>query len=574
MFKRFRIFLFVLPLFTLFLNGCKSKETIDAVSPTLVSSIPLAGATSVEINTPITLQFSEIITLASVPNIKLNGELVTATVNSKTLTIVATLKSSTSYTLIIPNTAVKNTAGNFVNEITLSFTTTQSVLTDITVYEAEKATLTTDAAVATSLTGYTGTGFVNTNGGNVTFNIQAVQTGYYDVSLRYSTSNQKKANDLYVDGNNVVSLDFGAVSVRTTLAAGRIKLSAGAHTIAIVKNWGWIQLDNITLSYYGTTLDPFNIVANLVTLNPTPEAVKLYNFLKASFGTKVISGTTSNSNNSNDEAIWVNQQTGKWPALVCFDFINHPWLNQNWVDYDAPFRNGKDYWNNNGIVNLMWHWRDPLSANKSGDFYTEKTTFDVSKISDTNSAEYKAMIADIDVISSYIKQFKDANIPVIWRPLHEASGGWFWWGAKGAGPCKALWKLMYDRMVKVNGLNNMIWVWTTDVSGEAMNWYPGDEYVDIVGMDIYPGENQHGSQYFSYNKVKDLFGGKKLITLSECGSVPDPALMKENGDMWSWFMPWNGDYTRADIHNGATWWKKFFGYDFVLTRDKMPGLKN
>ena len=49
---------------------------------------------------------------------------------------------------------------------------------------------------------------------------------------------------------------------------------------------------------------------------------------------------------------------------------------------------------------------------------------------------------------------------------------------------------------------------------------------------------------------------------------------KENGDMWSWFMSWNGDYTRADIHNGATWGKKIFGYDFVMTRDKMPSLKN
>jgi len=132
---------------------------------------------------------------------------------------------------------------------------------------------------------------------------------------------------------------------------------------------------------------------------------------------------------------------------------------------------------------------------------------------------------------------------------------------------------MYDRMVNVHGLNNLIWVWTTDVSSEALSWYPGDNYVDIVGMDIYPGDNQHGSQYFSFNKVKDLFGGKKLITLSECGSAPDPALMKENGDMWSWFMPWCGDYTRLDKNNGAAWWNKYFTYDFVITRDKMPGLK-
>ena len=572
MFRRYRN-LVLLSFFVLLFNACKSEEIVEKIIPTFISSTPTEGATLVDINTPISILYSEKIVLSTAANIKLNGEIVSVSVNANTLTIHTVLKPATNYTLLIPGNAIKNVAGNYATEITLKFSTIQSVPAKLTVYEAENAILTTDASVGTSLTGFTGTGFVNTNGGNVTFSIQAAQTGYYDVTLRYSTSNSKKSNDLYVDGNKVITLNFSAVSSWTTLAAGRLKLTAGTHTLSIVKNWGWMQLDNITVDFYGTSLSPFNIVAGLVTPNPTKEAVNLYNFLKANFGTKVLSGTTSNNNNSNDEATWVNQQTGKWPALVCFDFINHPWINQNWVDYAAPLKNGKDYWNNNGIINLMWHWRDPLSSNKSGAFYTADTKFDVSKISDVNSLEYKAIIADIDVISVYIQQFKDANIPVIWRPLHEASGGWFWWGAKGAEPCKALWKLMYDRMVNVHGLNNMIWVWTTDVSSEALNWYPGDKYVDIIGMDIYPGENQHGSQYFSFNKVKDLFGGKKLITLSECGSAPDPGLMLANGDMWSWFMPWCGDYTRLDIHNGTTWWKKYFSYDFVITRDKMPDLK-
>jgi mannan endo-1,4-beta-mannosidase len=48
--------------------------------------------------------------------------------------------------------------------------------------------------------------------------------------------------------------------------------------------------------------------------------------------------------------------------------------------------------------------------------------------------------------------------------------------------------------------------------------------------------------------------------------------MKQYGDVWSWFMPWNGDFTRADIHNGVTWWEKYFSYSYVITRDKMPNL--
>src|SRR5665648_251539 len=246
--------------------------------------------------------------------------------------------------------------------------------------------------------------------------------------------------------------------------------------------------------------------------------------------------------------------------------------NQNWIQYAAPFTLGQDWWNNKGIVSLVWHWRDPLT--KSGAFYTTDTSFDVSKVNDPNSDEYKAMIVDIDVIAGYLKQFKDAGIPVIWRPLHEAAGGWFWWGAKGPEACKTLWKLMFNRLVTVHGLNNLIWVWTSDTESSALSWYPGDEYVDIIGMDIYPGNNNHASQSDKFNKVNEIFSNKKIIALTECGSVPDPALMKSNGDVWSWFMPWNGDFTESDIHNGATWWNKFFSYDFVITRDQMPDLKN
>ena len=277
------------------------------------------------------------------------------------------------------------------------------------------------------------------------------------------------------------------------------------------------------------------------------------------------------------EATWVYNTTCKWPALTACDFIDHTNPNQNWVNYTAPFTLGQEWWNNNGIVAFSWHWRDPLT--KSGSFntfstsYPNGTTFDVTKVSDPTSTEYKAMIVDIDVIAEYLKQFKNANIPVIWRPLHEAEGGWFWWGAKGAEPCKALWKLLYDRLVNYHGLNNLIWVWTSSASANSATWYPGDNYVDVVGMDIYPGENQHGSQYISFNKVREMTGGRKIITLSECGSVPDPALMQQYGDTWSWFMPWNGDYTESNLNNGATWWKKFFSYDYVITRDKMPSLK-
>jgi mannan endo-1,4-beta-mannosidase len=551
--------------------SCTPEEPGDSTSPTLMSASPADTSIDVDVNAKITLEFTEKIVVAANAQIKLNNEMVLSTASARTISITTSaFISNTQYTLVVADNSLSDVAGNFVKAFSITFKTAAAISETGTVFEAENAALTGDAAISTSSAGYSGTGFVNTNSGNVTFTIQALQTGYYTVWMRYMV-NSAKTNDLYVDGKAAAAISFAATNRWTDLKVATLRLSAGSHTIALVKNWGYIQLDYLKINYDPVGPAPFNIAASLVTPNPSTQAVNLYNFLKTNFGNKIISGTTANHSTNIDEATWVYTNTGKWPALTNFDFIDHTWPNQNWVKYTAAFTLGKEWWNNNGIVSLMWHWRDPLT--KSGDFYTEKTSFDVSKISDVNSPEYKAMISDIDLIAGYLKQFKEANIPVIWRPLHEAEGAWFWWGAKGAEPCKALWKLMFDRLVNYHGLNNLIWLWTTSASGNAATWYPGDNYVDILAMDIYPGANQHGSQYISFNKVREFSGGRKIITLSECGSVPDPVFMIEYGDTWSWFMPWNGDYTRSDSHNGVNWWKKFFSYDFVITRDKMPNLK-
>jgi mannan endo-1,4-beta-mannosidase len=137
---------------------------------------------------------------------------------------------------------------------------------------------------------------------------------------------------------------------------------------------------------------------------------------------------------------------------------------------------------------------------------------------------------------------------------------------------------MFERYTKVHHLNNLIWVWTTDEASDALDWYPGDEYVDIVGRDYYyyPREKNHGSLVASFEKVKDIFGGKKIITLSENGSVPHPDSMKADGAGWSWFMPWYGEYTMDGwAHdNTAEDWKSIMNNAYVITLDKMPGWKN
>ncbi len=103
-----------------------------------------------------------------------------------------------------------------------------------------------------------------------------------------------------------------------------------------------------------------------------------------------------------------------------------------------------------GIVSLMWHWNAPTDLINSATnswwrgFYTDASTFDVASVlADKTGARYQLLLRDIDAIAVELKKFQAADIPVLWRPLHEAQGAWFWWGAKGAGPYKGLWRLLY-----------------------------------------------------------------------------------------------------------------------------------
>lgn len=436
-------------------------------------------------------------------------------------------------------------------------------------YEAESAALSGGASKITCLD-CSGGSAVAQGEGNITFAVTIPEEGFYNIYIKAASPAGDKINKFELGGN---TMDFSLKkdNAYTTLKlVSAQKLAAGQHQVKITKSWGWINIDFIAFEAVDG-IGRFNLNQTLVTPNPTPEASALYDFLLDNYGDRIISGAMTL--NSFDESDWLKENTGKEPALLGIDFM-HSGREYSWYNDKTPINDAKTWYGRNGIPALLWHWRDP--SRQTEEFYTrnqskpEGTAFDISRISDVNSAEYKAMLADIDYIAGMMKELQDQNVPVIWRPLHEAAGGWFWWGAKGPEPLKALWQLMYDRMVNHHGLRNLIWVWTREPGDDA--WYPGDEYVDIVGRDIYK-EGDHGSQTLEFSEMNSRYGGKKMLALSEVGSIPDVDELFEDGAAWSWFMPWYGAYTRDSRHNSLDLWKKMFAHAYVLTLDEMPVLR-
>jgi len=106
-------------------------------------------------------------------------------------------------------------------------------------------------------------------------------------------------------------------------------------------------------------------------------------------------------------------------------------------------------------------------------FYTSAVTFDIAAtLANKNGTDYQLIIRDIDAIAVQLKRLQAKKIPVLWRPLHESgSGGWFWWSAKGPGPVKELYRILYNRLVTYHKINNLIWVWNSPEPA----YYPGDD---------------------------------------------------------------------------------------------------
>lgn len=435
--------------------------------------------------------------------------------------------------------------------------------------EAEEATLSNGAAIQ-ECTSCSGGQMVAQGEGTLSFSISIPEEAFYNIYLRAASPSGNKTNKFSINGN---SLDF-TLSQNSQYTTHKLisaqKLPAGQLQAQILKSWGWVNIDYIEFESVDGT-NRFSLNQTLVTANPTPEATALYDFLLDNYGRKVISGVMTLS--SMDEAIWLKENTGKEPALLGIDFM-HSGRGYTWYDDETPMRDAAAWYNRNGIPAMMWHWRDP--SRQTEEFYTkssskpEGTAFDLSKIFDESSAEYTALLRDIDYIAALLKALQDQQVPVIWRPLHEAAGGWFWWGAKGPEPLKALWHLMYDRMVNHHGLTNLIWVWTREPNDDS--WYPGDAYVDLIGRDIYK-DGDHSSQTLEFSDMNNRYGGEKMLALTETGSFPDADKLVQDGATWSWYMPWYGAYTRDSRYNSLDLWKKMFAHDYVITLDEMPQLR-
>ena len=452
-------------------------------------------------------------------------------------------------------------------------------------YEAENGSFSSDMSVISndSASGNKTVGKFENSSSYWQIEISVPQTAVYDIVIRSSRIGSDKENNLLIDGAAIGSFGSKNGSMQDYTVSS-VSISKGTHTLKITKSWGWIELDSITVKSAKTISDStYNVTSSLVNAKATAETKKLYQFLKDSYGNYVIAGQQCDGGIYGTEFSAIKAVTGKYPALIGLDMMRYTPSRTALGDSSTAVEKAIEFSNKGGIVTFCWHWNAPTdylysTANSSngwwGGFYTDKSSFDIAKVMNGQDEKGKKLLdADIKEIAAQLKRLENAGVPVLWRPLHEASGGWFWWGAKGADAYKKLWKYLYKQLTDVYKCNNLIWVY----NGQSADWYPGDEYVDIVGEDIYPGKRVYNPQTSKFRQAVAYGSKNKITALTENGCIFDIDQAVGVNCMWSWFCTWGGEFTvngssYSEAYTEKSILKKAYQSEYVLTLDELPDI--
>lgn len=351
-------------------------------------------------------------------------------------------------------------------------------------------------------------------------------------------------------------------------------------------------------------VDPTKPVSENAQTNE--KTMEVWNYLRSVYGKQVITCQQMMGNECYEDLVFYNA-TNDLTAMKGYDFIFCTGSYHSDDMIDEAIEWSKE---SGGLCAFTWHWNVPKDIdNPEGGyaFYTnEITNFSQVNAVTPGTKEYETVIHDIDLIATKIQRMESEGVTILFRPLHEASGAWFWWGLQGRDSAtnevfQKLWYMIYDRLENYHKLTNIIWVWNgqnphtaihpnafdiegidryydqEDISAEALSTYYEKCYGELAGYDKYCAE------------LAGMESTGKMMALTECGYIPDPEGIKAANTMWLYYMVWNGDFiyetdaagkAMVDLNGtphpnpkkGITneMLAEYFSNDLYITHNKLP----
>jgi mannan endo-1,4-beta-mannosidase len=207
---------------------------------------------------------------------------------------------------------------------------------------------------------------------------------------------------------------------------------------------------------------------------------------------KILSGQFAGSGSVTfdmDETEETFRQTGKTPAILGCDWA-YEWGYGTPPEYIIDYACNpalKNHWNKGGLVTINLHLPNPVSSFGGG--LRDRMNLTFSDLINTATPTGRQWRLFLDRIAEGLQDLQGAGVTVIYRPLHEMNGNWFYWCNQDTDVFKNVWRDMFNYFTNTKNLHNLLWVYSPFADrGNRSAYYPGDSYVDIVVLDAYADE--------------------------------------------------------------------------------------
>lgn len=446
------------------------------------------------------------------------------------------------------------------------------------------------------LMGYEGSGYIQIDRHEyATFKVHVPAAQYYKLTVRLCAFGT--GVDVIVGGklyNNGEYDTFDGVSKGVIYAEditgfspftiNGIYLKKGDNTITLQSVYGMAYMDQVTIENGKTVSDSVYSITNApVNPNADIKTMKIMNYFSEIYGKKTLTGQQVTIG-TNAEIAAISAKTDRLPAIRISDLTfaqkNSPYYDEELTDIDLA----EEWSSAGGLVGYNWTWYSPsdsshyLSSMTDFDFADVYTDSDISGISmerieklfgegEITRECYEIMVS-LDEMIETLKILQSKDITVLFSPLANGGMGGYWW-SDSADSYKWLWQTMVKRCNNYYGLSNIIWVW----NGGSTEFYPGDEYVDIIGENIYNPTGDSGNGRFMGTSE---YRSARAVAMTDCLILPDPDILTRDNAKWLWFSLGKGDnlidengvltnrYTTAELLDRG------YNHECFVTLDELP----
>jgi len=293
----------------------------------------------------------------------------------------------------------------------------------------------------------------------------------------------------------------------------------------------------------------------------------------------------------------VKETSGSYPAVYGWEIGNiEGERNLDSVSFAEMKEWIREGYERGGVITISWHEHNPVTGGSAWDTIGRAVSTIIPGGSNNELWKQK-----LDMVADFMLSLKGDNgelIPVVFRPYHELTGSWFWWGKDlcTSEEFIRLWQFTVDYLTSVRNVHNLLYAFSTDVFDSEeyyLDRYPGDDFVDVLGFDDYRTVSNPESRDQTINELHIISElGKKLDKIpawTETGlaSIPVPEwwtatiLDRIKADSLTcqiaWVLVWRNarldhHYAPFSGHPSAADFKKFRDDECILFEDELPDL--